>query len=267
MTSTPTLTWIDSHAHLDFDRFDKDRDEVISRARARGVTTVISIGTRIESTTRAIHLAERYPGFIYATAGFHPLYMEDDNEKGWRELEELLRNPLIVAVGETGLDYYYDTTPPDQQRASFRRHLQLSKKYNKPIIIHIRDAFDDAFQMIDEEGLDAGGVVHCFTGGPKECQAALDRGLYISLSGIVTFKNAKELRAAAAMIPSDRLLIETDSPFLAPIPHRGERNEPSFVVDTAYCVAELRGQSLESLSRDTRRNTKTLFSLISPEVL
>ena len=265
--SNKQLPWIDSHAHLDFDRFDDDRIDVIERAQARGVTKVISIGTRIDSTKKAIELAESYPNFIYASAGFHPLYMGDDHEEGWRQLEDLLCDPRVVGVGETGLDYYYDSTPPQQQRDSFRRHLQLSSRFNKPIIIHIRDAFDDAFKIIDEEGLGAGGVVHCFTGGPEECQAALDRGLYISLSGIVTFKSAKGLRAATPLIPDDRLLIETDSPFLAPTPHRGERNEPSFVVDTAVCVAALRGQSLERLSHLTIQNTTNLFSLNPPEVL
>ena len=193
--------------------------------------------------------------------------MGDDHEEGWRQLEDLLSDPRVVGVGETGLDYYYDSTPPQQQRDSFRRHLQLSRRFNKPVIIHIRDAFDDAFRIIDEEGLGAGGVVHCFTGGYGECQAALDRGLYISLSGIVTFKSAKGLRAATPLIPDDRLLIETDSPFLAPTPHRGARNEPSFVVDTAMCVAALRGQSLERLSQLTIQNTTNLFSLTPPEVL
>ena len=265
--SSPSLMWIDSHAHLDFDRFDDDRMEVLERAKARGVTKVISIGTRVESIERAIALAECYPNFIHASAGFHPLYMEDNHEEGWRRLEELLSHPLVVGVGETGLDYYYDSTPPEQQRDSFRRHLRLSRRFSKPIIIHIRDAFDDAFKIIDEEGLSAGGVVHCFTGGPAECQAALDRGLYISLSGIVTFKSAKGLRAATPMIPDDRLLIETDAPFLAPTPHRGERNEPAFVVDTALCVSNLREQSLETISRLTLRNTAALFSLDLSEVL
>lgn len=260
------LQWIDSHAHLDFDRFDDDRGEVISRAKARGVSRVISIGTRIESTERAIALAERYPEFIYATAGFHPLYMTDDHEEGWRSLEELIVHPRVVGVGETGLDYYYDHTPHDQQRRSFRRHLQLANRFQKPIIIHIRDAFEDAFKIIDEEGIKAGGVVHCFTGGPEECLASLERGLYISLSGIVTFKSAKALRAAVPLVPNDRLLIETDAPFLAPTPHRGQRNEPAFVVDTAHCIAQLRGETLENLSLLTLENTARLFSLPAIEV-
>jgi TatD DNase family protein len=181
------LFWIDSHAHLDFDRFDHDRHDVIERALARGVKRIISIGTRIESTRNALELARQNPGVIYASAGFHPLYMTDDHPEGWSALEELMQAPEVVGIGETGLDYYYDTTPHQQQRDSLRRHLQLSRRFNKPIIIHIRDAFDDAWRIISEEGTPAGGVVHCFTGGPQECERALELGLYISLSGIATF--------------------------------------------------------------------------------
>lgn len=254
------LSWIDSHAHLDFDRFDDDRDQVISRALARGVSRMISIGTRLESIRRAIDLAERYPDIIYATAGFHPLYLKDDHAEGWADLEELLMHPRVVGVGETGLDYYYESTEPAQQRASFKKHIHLSQQLNKPLIIHIRDAFDDALSMIEEAG-GTKGIVHCFTGGPEECQRALDLGLFISISGIATFKSAQELREAIPLIPKDRLLIETDSPFLAPHPHRGMRNEPSFVVDTAHCVAELRGETLEELAELTIRNTLEIFSL------
>ena len=201
-----SLQWIDSHAHLDFDRFDSDREEVIQRAIQRGVHKIISIGTHIASTRRAINLAEQYPDLIYATAGFHPLYMDDDHTQGWIQLQEFIQHPLVVGVGETGLDYYYDKTPPAQQRDSFREHLKLSNQYQKPIIIHIRDAFEDAYQIIAEEGVSAGGVVHCFTGGPKECQQALDLGLYVSISGISTFKSAKGLREAVKCIPLNRLL-------------------------------------------------------------
>ncbi len=260
-SSSTQLKWIDSHAHLDFDRFDHDRKEVIQRAQARGVEKIISIGTHIASSQRAIALAEEHPDFIFASAGFHPLYMDDEHEEGWQQLSQLLRHPQVVAVGETGLDYYYDKTEPEQQRQSFRKHLQLAKEFAKPIIIHIRDAFDDAYRIIEEEGVPAGGVVHCFTGGIPECQKALELGLYISISGIATFKSAKALRAAVAIIPKDRLLLETDSPFLAPTPHRGSRNEPSFVVDTAQCVAELQNISLSELAKTSYDNTLRLFKL------
>ena len=261
LSESTHLKWIDSHAHLDFDRFDDDRQEVIRRAQARGVEKIISIGTQIDSSKKAIHLAETYPNLIYASAGFHPLYMEDEHEKGWQQLRELLQHPQVVAVGETGLDYYYDKTDPEQQRRSFRKHLQLAQEFSKPIIIHIRDAFDDAYQIIKEEGLAAGGVVHCFTGGTTECQRALDLGLYISLSGIATFKSAKALRSAVKIIPKDRILLETDAPFLAPTPHRGVRNEPAFVVDTAHCVAELQNISLNELAEVSYFNTLQLFKL------
>ena len=255
-----SLSWIDSHAHLDFDRFDDDRPDVIERAIARGVKQVISIGTRLDSIERAVELSRRYPGVIFASAGFHPLYLNDDHEEGWEALEKWIKSPEVVGVGETGLDYYYDHTPHAQQRESFRRHIHLSQRYQKPMIIHIRDAFDDAFQILEEEG-GAKGVVHCFTGGPQECTRALELGLSISVSGVATFKNARPLRSAIPMIPEDRLLIETDSPFLAPHPHRGHRNEPSFVVDTAQCIAELRGISLGHLAEMTTANTRSLFKL------
>lgn len=256
-----SLQWIDSHAHLDFDRFDTDREEVIQRAIERGVHKIISIGTHIASSQRAIKLAEQYPDFIYASAGFHPLYMDDDHSQGWAQLKDLIQHPSVVGVGETGLDYFYDKTPPEQQRHSFREHLKLSNHYQKPVIIHIRDAFDDAYRIIAEEGVTAGGVVHCFTGGPKECQKAIDLGLYVSISGIATFKSAKELREAVRQIPLNRLLLETDAPFLAPTPHRGKRNEPSYVVDTAHCVAELKQIRLAHLAQATYTNTLALFSL------
>ena len=260
-SSETGLTWVDSHAHLDFDRFDQDRSEVIERALNRGVRRIISIGTRVASTQSAIELARQYPGLIYASAGFHPLYMADDHPEGWSAIERFMRAPEVIAIGETGLDYYYDTTPHQQQRDSLRRHLQLSRRFDKPLIIHIRDAFEDAWRIIAEEGTPAGGVVHCFTGGPEECKRAIELGLYVSLSGIATFKSARELRRAVTLIPSDRLLIETDSPFLAPHPHRGKRNEPSFVVDTARCVSELRGVTLAELATTTWENTSRLFRL------
>ncbi len=257
---------IDSHAHLDFDRFDEDRDAVLARAVEAGVRRVVTIGTRLDSSRRAIALAERHPSLLSASVGFHPLYMGDDTEEGWAQLEELAAHPRVCAVGETGLDYHYSAEEDRaRQRASFARHLSLSAALGKPVIVHIRDSFEDSFALTaaagEGRGLAAGGVVHCFTGGPEECARALDLGYHISLSGVVTFKSAKDLRAAVPLIPLDRLLVETDSPFLAPAPHRGARNEPAFVRHTAEEVARLLGVSFEELARATTANAERLFSL------
>ena len=266
---------IDSHAHLDFDRFDDDRDALLERAREAGVERIITIGTHIASSERALALAARYPHQLSASVGFHPLYQKDDTPEGWARLEALARDERACAVGETGLDYFYTAKDEQgaprspeareaieaQQRASFARHLSLSAEVNKPIIVHIRDAFDDAFELTRRASLSAGGVVHCFTGGPEECERALELGYYISLSGVVTFKSAKALRRAVPLIPLDRILVETDAPFLAPTPHRGERNEPAFVRHTAAQVAELKGVSFEALCEATTHNARSLFSL------
>ena len=250
---------IDSHAHLHFDRFDDDRDEVITRAHERGVKQIVTIGTHRESSQAAIDLAERHTS-IYATAGVHPLAVEKFQTEDWQSFESMWTHPDVVAIGETGLDYYYDHTDPEQQRRSLRRHVQLSNSFGKPLIVHIRDAFDDAFEILRAEEAQS-GVIHCFTGGPEECERALELGFYISISGISTFKSARALRSAIAMIPDDRLLVETDSPFLAPHPHRGDRNEPAYVVDTARCVAELRGVALHEIAALTFENTCRLFDL------
>ena len=165
------------------------------------------------------------------------------------------------AVGETGLDYFYDFSPRERQQALFRRHLEAAGEVGRPVVIHIRDAYDDALALVADVGVPAGGVVHCFTAGPAECERALALGLHISIPGIVTFKNGDSIRAAIPLVPDDRLLVETDSPYLAPIPHRGQRNEPAFVAHTAARVAEVRGVSVEALTATTRANTIRLFGL------
>jgi len=251
---------IDSHAHLDFDRFDADRDDVLKRAKDGGVDTVITIGTTIESSRRALSLAEQY-SMIHATAGIHPHQADDFKDDDWSKLESLWANDRVIGVGETGLDYFYDYSDRIRQQEVFARHLEAGRLLNYPVIIHIRDAFDDAFGLVESIGANNRGIVHCFTGGVAECERALSLGMYISLSGIVTFKSAKALREAVAMIPEDRLLVETDSPFLAPVPHRGKRNEPTFVVDVAREVARLRNTDLAHIARISRANTETVFGL------
>lgn len=254
---------IDSHAHLDFDRFDADRDEVLARAWAAGVQAVITIGTDVATSTAAHGLAADHPR-LFASAGIHPHEAEAFKDEDWPALEALWAQPKIRAVGETGLDYYYDYAPRERQRILFRRHLEAAARVSLPVVIHIRDAFDDAFEILADVGTPAGGVVHCFTGGPEACERALAQGLHISLSGIATFKGAKDLREAVPMIPEDKLLVETDSPFLTPTPHRGKRNEPAFVVHTAEEVARLRGVSYADLCASTLRNTVELFGLTLP---
>lgn len=251
---------IDSHAHLDFDRFDADRDAVLTRAASVGVERVITIGTTVDSSRRAFELTQQYAQ-IYSAAGIHPHSASEFDDADWPLLQTLWAEPKVRAVGETGLDYFYDHSTPERQRALFRRHLEVAGEVGLPVVVHIRDAFDDAFAAVADIGLPAGGIVHCFTGGPAECERALALGFHISLSGIVSFKSAKALRSAVPMIPIERLLVETDSPFLAPVPHRGKRNEPAFVVDVARVVAELRQMPLAELAAATVQNTVEIFGL------
>jgi len=251
---------IDSHAHLTFDRFDDDRDAVLRRAREAGVETVITIGTELHSSLAAVALAERH-GMVFASAGVHPHGADEFDDAHWPALAALWGHPRVCAVGETGLDYYYDYGSPERQRRLFRRHLVAAGEVGLPVVLHIRDAFEDAFDLVEEVGLPSGGVVHCFTGGPAECERALALGMYISLSGIVTFKTAQTLRATVSQIPSDRLLIETDAPYLTPVPMRGRRNEPSYVVHTARAVAALRAVEYDAVCSVSRENTIRLFGL------
>ena len=224
---------------------------------------IVTIGTHRESSQAAIELAERHES-IYATAGVHPLAVEKFQSEDWQSFESMWTHPDVVAIGETGLDYYYTPETADQQRQLFERHLVAGQQFNLPVVVHIRDAFEDAFELLEAHLGDAGGIVHCFTGGPEECARALELGMYISLSGIATFKNAKALRDAIPMVPQDRLLVETDSPYLAPIPHRGKRCEPGFVYDTAKVVAELRGDDFETLCAYTVENTRKIFAKMMP---
>lgn len=257
---TPIL--IDSHAHLDFEQFQGELEAVLTRAREAGVHHTITVGTSLQSSLQAKELAARHEQ-LFATAGVHPHDAGRCRPEDWPELEALWSDPEsgIVAVGESGLDYYYNFSPPEVQRDIFRRQLEGSGEHDLPIVIHVRDAYEDAFAAIKEVGLSAGGVLHCFSGGPAECERALELGLYISLSGIVTFPKADLLREAARLVPSDRIMVETDAPYLAPVPHRGQRNEPAFVVHTARRVADVRGQGINELSRAATANVVRLFGL------
>jgi TatD DNase family protein len=256
---------IDSHAHVDGPEFDADRAEVLARARAAGVRRMVVIGAvgTPDSAERAVALAEQDPE-IWATVATHPHDAAQMTPEWWAVHERLARHPRVVAIGETGLDYFYDHSPPAAQKDAFARFLELARAADKPVVCHIRDAHDDARAI-----LDAGGVrdciIHCFTGTPDDARAYAERGYYVSFSGIVTYKNAQALRDAVPCVPRDRLLIETDCPYLAPIPKRGKRNEPSFITHTAEVVARCAGMDFEELARITTANACRVFRLPDPQ--
>ncbi len=259
---------IDSHAHLDTPAFDADRAEVIARARAAGVELFLEIaGSDVAegSLTKGIALAEQHD-FIYAAVGLHPHEASLYDEALEQQFLQLSAHPKVIGWGEIGLDYYYDHSPRDVQRRVFERQLELAIEAQKPVIIHTRDAEDDTIQILRESwfargGGQFGGIIHCFTGTQTLADAALAMGFHISFSGVVTFKNAHELRAVAASVPLAQLLVETDCPYLAPVPYRGKRNEPAFVKETAAFLANLRGVSFEELASVTSTNFKRLFRL------
>jgi TatD DNase family protein len=248
---------IDSHCHLDSERFHEDREAVIERALAAGVTRMLTIGSGDgpPDLECAVRLADAHEA-VYATVGVHPHDASKTDPATLPALRELLKHPKVLALGEIGLDYHYDFSPRDVQQRVFIEQMQLAAEARKPVVIHTREAWDDTFRLIGEywrpTGL--GGVMHCFSGGPAEAERALKLGFHLSFGGIVTFPNARSVQQAAQLCPEDRLLIETDAPFLAPVPHRGQRNEPAFVVHTAARLAALRGAAVEQIDAATTRN-------------
>lgn len=253
---------LDSHAHVDARPYAGEVDDVLARAASAGVTKVVSIGQwhAPGDFGGAIELAAAHPGKVFATIGIHPHEVAKVPDEDWRELERLAALPATVAVGETGLDYHYDHSPREDQRRWFAHQLALAKRVGKPVVVHTREADDDTVAILGEAKIGA-GVIHCFTGDPDRARIYLDMGLYLSIPGVVTFKNADPLREAVRMAPLDRLLVETDCPYLAPLPHRGKRNEPAYVRLVAEKVAELKGISLDEVAEATTRNAKTLFRL------
>ena len=252
---------VDSHCHLNYKGLVEHQGEVIARARAAGVGTMLNISTREPEWADVIVVPEREPD-IWASIGIHPHEADAHAEIDTARLVEAARHPRVVAIGETGLDYYYDHSDREQQKTSFRSHIAAARETGLPLIVHTRDAEEDTANILREE-MEKGaytGVIHCFTASADFGRQALELGLYISLSGIVTFKNAIDLQNTAREIPGERLLVETDSPFLAPIPHRGKPCEPAFVADTAKFVAGLRGESVEALAGQTTQNFFALFS-------
>ena len=262
----------DSHCHLENKRFDADRADVFSRARESGVTTLLAIGNGDGPGTGtldcAIRLAQQHDG-VYATVGVHPHEAALAKQDDFDEIERLSKSPKVIGWGEIGLDYYYDHSPRDMQQQVFLHQMDLARSAKLPIIIHCRpsdeseNAWDDVLRLIREQWASSGlgGVLHCFTGSVDHARAALDLGFMLSFAGNITFPKLQNIRDAAAMAPMDRMFIETDAPYLAPVPHRGRRNEPAFVVEVARQIGELRGLSGDEIGRQTSENFRRFFHL------
>jgi TatD DNase family protein len=252
--------FVDSHCHLNYAGLIEDQEAVLTRARAAGVGTMLNISTRAKEWDDVIATAERC-GDVWASVGIHPHEADTHAEIDTERLVDAAAHPRVVAIGETGLDYYYDHSDRERQRTSFRSHIAAARATGLPLIVHTRNAEDDTAAILADE-MEKGrfkGVIHCFTASADFAEKALDLGLYISISGIVTFKKAEEVQATAKTLPRSRLLIETDAPFLAPVPNRGKTCEPAFVGDTARFLANLRGEAVEELAETTSRNFFELF--------
>jgi TatD DNase family protein len=252
---------IDSHAHLDMDAFDHDRESALRRAKEAGIQTILSLALMDEagSYKKAFDLMEGHPEIVTAV-GCTPHDAKHFGPDGESLLEELSGHPRALAIGEVGLDYHYNFSPPETQREVFRRQIRVARRLGLPLIIHHREAEKDLVAILDEEGAsEVGGVLHSFTAGRELARAGLERGFAISFSGILTFKNAESLRDVAQDVPLDKLLVETDCPYLAPVPYRGKRNEPAFVCETAKKLAEIKGVSLKELEKATDASFRNLF--------
>jgi TatD DNase family protein len=252
---------IDSHCHLDSEQFNADREAVIQRALDAGVEHMMAIGAGygLADLEAAIHLADRYDA-ISATVGVHPHDASKATPETFKRLSELISHPKVLAMGEMGLDFHYDHSPRDIQRNVFIEQMKIASDARKPIVIHTRTAWEDTYRLLVEQWKPTGlsGIIHCFSEGPKEAEQAVELGFYVSFAGIVTFPKALAIQEAARIVPADRILIETDAPFLAPVPKRGKRNEPALVVETARKVAEIRGVTPEAIAETTAANFNTL---------
>jgi TatD DNase family protein len=246
--------WADSHCHLQYDGITGD---ALARAREAGVGRVICVGTDADQSQKAIDVARAHPGAVWATVGLHP----HDASQGVDTVVGLLGSPEVVGVGECGLDYYYDHSPREVQREAFAAQVALAHEHRLALVIHTRDAWDDTFAILAAEGVPERTVFHCFTGGPAEARRALDAGASLSFSGIITFKTAGDLREAAALAPLERVLVETDAPYLTPVPHRGTPNQPLYVPLVGAAVAAAKGLPVEAIEEATWANTAALFGL------
>ena len=258
------MIFVDSHCHLNYNGLVEDQAAVLERARSAGVETMLNISTRESEWDDVLATATREPD-VWASVGIHPHEADAHPDVDTAKLVARAAHPRVVGIGESGLDYFYDHSDRARQRDSFRIHIAASRATGLPLIVHTRDAEDDTAAILSEEmaGGRFTGVIHCFTASAAFARIALDLGLFISISGIVTFKNARDLQAAARDIPDDRLLIETDAPFLAPVPHRGKTGEPAFVADTARFLAGLRGTTVEALAASTTANFHRLFTKVT----
>ncbi len=254
---------IDSHCHLDFPDFATELDAVVARARAAGIERMVTISTRVARHAGVLAIAERFPD-VYCSIGTHPHHAHEELEITAADLVARARHAKIVALGEAGLDYHYDSSPRDAQERGFRTHIAAVRETGLPLVIHSREADADTARILEEEtGKGAfPAVLHCFTGGPELARRALALGLFISFTGILTFRNSEALRAIAAELPVDRILVETDAPYLAPGKFRGKRNEPAYVVETARVLAETRGVSFDEIARQTSANFYRLFGKV-----
>lgn len=250
--------YVDSHCHL-HDTRGADVDEVVAAAVAAGVTTMIDVGCDAATTASAIEMARRFPGLVHATAGLHP----HEAVHGVDTIVPFIGQPEIVAIGECGLDYFYDHSPREIQREAFAAQIHLAHQHGLPLVIHTREAWDDTFDILRAEGVPEHTVFHCFTGGPEEARRCLDLGTHLSFSGIVTFRTAVDLQEAARLCPLDRMLAETDSPYLAPNPHRGRPNRPAFVTHVVQFLADLRDQPLDTVRDATAANACLVFPKVA----
>ncbi|WP_141434169.1 TatD family hydrolase [Bacillus sp. 03113] len=252
----------DTHVHLNAEQFEEDLKDVIERAKATGIENMVVVGFDRPTINRAMELIEEYE-FLYASIGWHPVDAIDMTDEDLDWIEELSKHPKVVALGEMGLDYHWDKSPREIQQEVFRKQIRLAKKVNLPIVIHNRDATEDIIHILkEEEAKTVGGIMHCFSGSVETAKECVNMNFYISLGGPVTFKNAKKPKEVAEAIPLEKLLVETDCPYLTPHPFRGKRNEPSYVKLVAEKIAEIKGVSFEEVARMTTKNAKKLFDII-----
>ena len=266
MPLTLGMPLVDSHCHLDFPDFATEIDAVVARAEAAGLVKIITISTRVRRHGEVLAIAERFEN-VFCSVGTHPHYAHEELDVTARDLAEKARHPKVVGIGEVGLDYHYDSSPREAQERGLRTHIAAARTTGLPLIIHCRDADADMARILAEEMRQGAfpAVLHCFTGGRELARAGVELGTYVSFSGVLTFKKSDALRAIAAELPADRILVETDAPYLAPGPYRGKRNEPSYVVETAKVLAETRGVSPDEIARQTTESFFRLFNKVPRE--
>jgi TatD DNase family protein len=259
---------VDSHCHLDFPDFASELDAVVARAEAAGVGRIVTISTRVKKLAQVVAVAEKFPQ-VFCSVGTHPHNAQEEPDVDAAALIAFSKHPKIVAIGEAGLDYHYDNSPRDLQETSFRQHIAAARETGLPLVIHSRDCDADMARILREESGKGAfpAVLHCFTGGRDLAFTAIELGHYVSFTGILTFKRSEDLRSVARELPANRILVETDAPYLAPLPHRGGRNEPAYVVETAKVLAQARGTRLEDVTRDTTENFFRLFNKVPRQLV